>query len=51
MVESGWVKNKGQFLYPLDPDVRKITKRLERLHLKIINKKYSEVFNKASLNN
>ena len=37
MVESTWAEDMGQFLCYLDPDTRKITRRLEKLHLKIIN--------------
>ena len=32
-----WVEDMGQFLYHLDPNTRKITRRLEKLQLKIIN--------------
>ena len=35
MVESTWAKNMGYFLYHLDTDVRKTTRRLKSLHLKI----------------
>ena len=38
MVESIWVKNMGLFLHYLDPYMRKETKRLERLHMKIKQK-------------
>ena len=37
MVESNWVEGIGQFLYPQDPDTRKITRRIEKLQLKIMN--------------
>ena len=37
MVESAWTEDMGQFLYHLDPDTRKITKRLEKIT--IINSK------------
>ena len=37
MVESPWTEDMGQFLYHLDPDTRKITRRLERIKFKIIN--------------
>ena len=37
MVESTWAEDMGQFLYHLDLDTRKITRRLEKLQLKIIN--------------
>ena len=30
MVESAWAKDMGQFLYHLDTDTRKITRRLEK---------------------
>ena len=31
MVESAWAEDMGQFLYNLDPDTRKITRRLEKM--------------------
>ena len=37
MVESAWAEDIGQFLYYLDPDTRKITRRLEKIKLKIMN--------------
>ena len=37
MVESTLAEYMGQFLLHLDPDTRKITKRLDKLQLKIIN--------------
>ena len=37
MVESAWAEDMGQFLYHLDPNTRKITKRLEKIKLKTIN--------------
>ena len=37
MDENAWVEDMGQFLYHLDPDTRKITRRLEKIKLKIIN--------------
>ena len=37
MVESTCAEDMGQFLYHLDPDTRKITRRLEKIKLKIIN--------------
>ena len=37
MVESSWTEDMGQFLYHLDPDTRKITKRLEKIKSKKIN--------------
>ena len=36
MVESAWAEDMGHFLYHVDPDTRKITRRLEKLQLKII---------------
>ena len=51
MVKSAWAEDRGQFLYHLDPETRKVTRRLEKLQLKIINKQYSIVFNKTCLNN
>ena len=42
--ESAWA-NIGFFLYQLDPNVRRLVRRLERLHLKILKKKESTVFN------
>ena len=38
MVESAWAKI-GYFLNQLDPDIRRLMRKLERLHLKILNKK------------
>ena len=37
MVESTWAEDMRQFLDQLDPDTRKITRRLEKIKLKIIN--------------
>ena len=51
IVKSIWAEDMGQFLYHLDPNTRKITRRLEKLQLKIINKQRSIVFNKTCLNN
>ena len=36
-VESAWAENMGQFIYHIDPDTRKITRRLEKVQLKMIN--------------
>ena len=36
MVENSWAENMGHFLYHLDPDTRKITRRLEKLQLRIM---------------
>ena len=47
MVESGWASMK-HFLHHLDPDVRKITRRLELLHLE---RKRPAVFNRTSFDN
>ena len=41
----------GYFLYHLDPDIRKIRRRLERLHLKILKRKQAVVFNQTCLDN
>ena len=49
MVESAWAEDMGQFLYHLDPDIRKIKSRLEKLQLKII--KCSIFFNKTCCQN
>ena len=46
MGKSSWA-NIGYFLYQLDPEVR----RLERLHMKILKKKLSTIFNQACLDN
>ena len=35
MVESTWA-TIGYFLYQLDPDIRRVVRRLEYLHLKIL---------------
>ena len=43
--------NIGFFLYQLDPDIRRLVRRLERLHFKILKKKQSAVFNQTSLDN
>ena len=48
IVESAWVEDMGQFLYHLDPDTRKITRKLEKIKAKII--KCPIVFNKICLN-
>ena len=37
--------NIGYFIYQLDPDVRRLVKRLERLHSKILKRKQSALFN------
>ena len=37
MVESAWAEDIGQFHYHLDPDTREITRRLEKIKLRIIN--------------
>ena len=50
MVESTWACI-GFFLQHLDPDIRKITRRLVHLHLKILKKKQSVVFNRTCLDN
>ena len=48
MVESAWAPIV-HFFYHLDSDIRKITLRLERLHLKILKRKQSAVFNRTCL--
>ena len=45
MVESASA-NIGFLLDQLDPEVRRLLKKLERFHLKILKKKNSAVFNK-----
>ena len=37
MVKSAWAGNMGQFLYHLDSNTRKLTRRLVKMKLKIIN--------------
>ena len=37
-IENTWA-NIGYFLYKLDPDIRRLVRRLEPLHLKILKKK------------
>ena len=37
MVESTWAEDVGQFLYHLDPDIRKITRSLKKMESKMIN--------------
>ena len=34
MVESAWTEDMGQFLHHLDPDIRKITRCLEKINFK-----------------
>ena len=48
IIKTSWEEDMGQFLYHLDP--RKITRSLEKLKLKIINKLCFIVFNKTCLN-
>ena len=52
MVESAWAAI-GFFLYQLDPEVRRLVRRVEHLHLKIIfkKKKQSSVFYQTCLDN
>ena len=50
MVERAWA-SMGHFLHHLDPNIRKITRRLDSLHLKILKKKQSAVFNRTCLDN
>ena len=37
MVDSDWAEDIGQFFYHQDPNTRKITRRFEKLQLKMIN--------------
>ena len=39
------------FLHHLNPDIRKITRRLKHFHLKILKKKQSAIFNQTCLDN
>ena len=41
----------GFFLYQMEPEVRRLVRRLERLHLKILKKKQFVVFNQTCLDN
>ena len=50
MVESAWAEDMGQFLYHVDPNLRKITRKLEKNKI-INNKQCSIIFNKTCLNN
>ena len=50
MVESAWA-NIGFFFYQLDPEVRRLVRRLECFHLNIFKKKQSAVFNQTCLDN
>ena len=50
MDESAWV-SMGCFLHHLDPGIKYIARRLERLHLKILKKKQSTIFNQTCLDN
>ena len=45
MLENAWA-TMGYILHHRDPDIRKIARRLEHLHLRILKKKRSVVFNK-----
>ena len=40
----------GHFLHHLNPDIRKMIRRLECLHLMILKRKYSPVFHRTCLN-
>ena len=46
IIESSWA-NLGLFLYHLDPDIRRLVRRIGRLHLKILEKKKSAVFSQT----
>ena len=48
MVTSAY-NNIGFFLYQLGPNVKRVVRRLERLHLKILKKKRLAVFIQTSL--
>ena len=50
MVESAWA-NIVFFLHHLDSEIGRIVRRLEHLHLKIIKKRPSLVFNRTCLDN
>ena len=47
MVKSAYAEDMGQFLYHLDHDTTKITRRLEKLQLKIINSVISSLIKLA----
>ena len=49
MVESTWA-SMGYFLHHRDTDIRKITRKFEYLHLKILKRKQSVVFNWTCIN-
>ena len=44
MFESAWDTNMGQFLFHLNPDTRKETRRLERIQIKIIKYVYIYIY-------
>ena len=46
-----WSKALGFFLCQLNPEVRRLVRRLECLHLKILKKKQSAVFKQTCLDN
>ena len=48
MVESAWA-NIGFFFHHLDPEIPRIVRRLEHLHVKIIKERQSVLFNRTSL--
>ena len=50
MVKSAWA-SMGHFLHNLNFDVKKIIEKHEHLHLKILKRKYSEIFYRTCLNN
>ena len=50
MVESAWA-NIVFFLHHLDPEIGRRVRRLKRLHLKIIKKRLSVVFNRTCPDN
>ena len=50
MLESAWA-NIRFFRYQIDPELRRLVRRLERLHLMILKKKQSVVFNQICLDN
>ena len=48
VVKSAW-PSKRNFLHHLDPEIRKMARRNERLHLKLLTMTQSEVFNQTCL--
>ena len=50
MAERAWAEDIGQFLYHLDPDKGKITRRLEKIKLKMVNSAPSSLKTLAWIN-